>query len=369
MRMCERCDDVGSVDECFSTVDGNERWCESCIDAAASWCDSCEEYYSEGTNYISDRGSYWCGDCVSNNASYCEWCDEYNQNGCGRCDEEPEVIHDYNYRPDLIFHSTDKSERLFFGMELELECRDGRLDPADYASRLESHDLGYLKSDGSLSNGFEIVTHPMSHDFFKNEADELWTTIENLRTQYKVMTWGASTTGVHIHISRSGFNGGAHMHRFLNLVYTNQNLFSTIAGRESDRWAKFDDVKEAMRNGTNSEGYTTYKSYRSFAKKLKNGHNSDRYSAVNTQNRDTLEMRIFKSTTKIPRLKAYLDLAHASVEYTRTMALQQVKDGALSDVAFLQYVRENGSLYSDLVGLLDRLEIDTVWLTRQNVSN
>jgi hypothetical protein len=254
-------------------------------------------------------------------------------------------------------------------MEIELECRSGRYDPAEYAGRLEQYDLAYLKGDGSLSDGFEIVTHPMTHDFFKNEATELWDTIATLRDRYRVMTWGTSTAGIHIHISRTGFKGGPHMHRFLNLVYSNEDLFSTIAGRSSSRWAKFDDVDTTKRDGEDENGYIQYKRFRSFKHKILEGSNTDRYSAVNTQNRDTLELRIFKSSTKPERIKGYMDLAHASVEYTRNLTLQQVKDGALSRDAFVTYVRENLSLYTHLNGLFDQLNVHTpVGISRQNVS-
>ena len=368
MRICERCNETGTSDDNYSEVNGREMWCEECVNDHASYCARCEEYTSQGVSYINDRGDYWCEWCTSDNSEYCDECDNYYADGCTDCSIEPDTIHDYSYRPDLIFHTTDKDERLFFGMEIELECRNGRYDPADYAGRLEEYDLGYLKSDGSLNDGFEIVTHPMTHDFFKNEATEFWNTLAVLRDQYRVLTWGTSTAGIHIHISRTGFKGGPHMHRFLNLVYSNEQLYSTIAGRQSSRWAKFDDVDTAVRNGQDEEGYTQYKRFRSFKHKILDGRNTDRYSAVNTQNRDTLELRIFKSTTKPERIKAYMDLAHASVEYTRNLTLQQVKDGALSSSAFIAYVRENGSLYEHLVGLFDQLDINTVRLAEQNVS-
>lgn len=368
VRVCGKCSASGTYEDEYREVDGNELWCESCVSRYANYCGSCEEYNSEGTSYIADRGDYWCNYCANDNADYCDDCDNYYADGCNDCSTEPDTIHDYGYRPDPIFHTTNKDERLFFGMEIELECRNGTYDPAMYAGRLEDYDLAYLKSDGSLSDGFEIVTHPMTHDFFKNEAHEFWDTLAVLRNQYRVMTWGAKTTGIHIHISRTGFKGGPHMHRFLNLVYSNEGLFSTIAGRESSRWAKFDDVNAAQRNGEDENGRTQYKTYRSFKDKILNGRQTDRYSAVNTQNYATLELRIFKSSTKPERIKGYMDLAHASVEYTRNLTLQQVKDGALSDVAFITYIRENGSLYEHLVGLLDQLGFEAVGISRQNVS-
>ena len=368
VRVCERCSDTGTTDDNYNEVDGNAIWCENCTSRYSNFCNRCEEFSSGSTSYIADRGDYWCEYCAGDNADYCDDCDNYYADGCSDCSTEPDTIHDYSYRPDLIFHTTDKDERLFFGMEIEVECRDGTYDPAMYAGRLEDYDLAYLKNDGSLSDGFEIVTHPMTHDFFKNEATEFWDTLKVLREQYRVMTWGAKTTGIHIHISRTGFKGGPHMHRFLNLVYSNEGLFSTIAGRESSRWAKFDDVQQAKPNGVDENGYRTYKSYRSYKDKIFNGSHTDRYSAVNTQNHGTLELRIFKSSTKPERIKGYMDLAHASVEYTRNLTLQQVKDGALSDVAFITYIRENGSLYEHLVGLLDQLGFEAVGVSRQKAS-
>lgn len=368
VRMCERCNETATIDDGYCEVDGRRIWCDNCTSSHATFCGYCEEYSSSYAVNIGDRDDYWCESCTQDNASYCEECDTYYADGCMDCSTDPDTIHDYSYRPDLIFHTTNKDERLFFGMEIEVECRNGRYEPAEYAGRLEGYELAYLKGDGSLNNGFEIVTHPMTHDFFTNEATEFWKTLEVLRDTHRVMSWGTNTAGIHIHISRTGFKGGAHMHRFLNLVYSNEDLFSTIAGRSSSRWAKFDDVNTVIRDGEDENGYIQYRSYRSFKHKIYEGRNTDRYSAVNTQNQDTLELRIFKSTTKPERIKGYMDLAHASVEYTRSLTLQQVKDGALSDIAFITYIRENVSLYEHLVGLLDQLGYQAVGISRQNVS-
>jgi hypothetical protein len=236
-------------------------------------------------------------------------------------------------------------------------------------------DLAYLKHDGSLNNGFEIVTHPMSHSFFKNEAQDLWLTLEELRSNdlYKVKSWDTKTCGLHIHISRTGFNGGAHMHRFLNLVYSNPDFYSTLAGRTSDQWAKFTDInqREYARNSDGDRipdldngGYQII-SKRTFAHKLSAERNSDRYSAVNTNNRETLEMRIFRGSVNGDTIKAQIDLAHASVEYTRTLTVQDVREGALSADNLMWYVFQNETLYPELTARIDKL---VVGLARQNES-
>jgi hypothetical protein len=252
LQVCNRCDDIGDINDSFYTID-NEMWCESCTENHASWCGSCEEYSAETCYYINDRNDNWCQRCTEDYATWCEWCDEYNRDGCVSCEDSDDVdndgerlVHDYSYHPDPIFHSTEDNARLFFGMEIEVEAGENRKDSAQYTyNRLEvENSLAYLKNDSSLNNGFEIVTHPMTYDFFTNQADEFWLTLDELRNKYELKSWSTRTCGLHIHISRSGFSGGAHMHRFLNLVYSNQEFYEAMAGRSGCSWAKFDDAKK-----------------------------------------------------------------------------------------------------------------------------
>ena len=375
--ICERCDEVGTTNDTFYEIDGRMMWCEPCTENRAYYCESCSEYNSFGTSYMTDRGESWCEGCTQD-AYYCEDCDEWNADGCDSCAESSSrLIHDYNYRPDAIFHSTDKNERLFFGIEVEVEAGRNYELASEYAYRLEALDLAYLKSDGSLNHGFEIVTHPMSHDFFKNEAQELWDTLEQLRTNdpYKVKAWDTNTCGLHIHISRTGFSGGAHTHRFLNLVYSNQEFYEKLAGRSSDQWAKFTDIirqdynRDAEGNRLLDEhGRYSLTTTRSFKNKLSTHFHTDRYSAVNTNNPATLEMRIFRGSVNSTTIKAQLDLAHASVEYTRTINANDVINGALTADSFMWYIFEHEELYPQLVSRIDKL-IPSVRLAEQNVSN
>ena len=375
--ICERCDEVGTTNDTFYEIDGRMMWCEPCTENRAYYCESCSEYNSFGTSYITDRGESWCEGCTQD-AYYCDDCDEWNADGCDSCAESSSrLIHDYNYRPDAIFHSTDKNERLFFGIEVEVEAGRNYELASEYAYRLEALDLAYLKSDGSLNHGFEIVTHPMSHDFFKNEAQELWDTLEQLRTNdpYKVKAWDTNTCGLHIHISRTGFSGGAHTHRFLNLVYSNKEFYEKLAGRSSDQWAKFTDIirqdykrDEEGNRLLDEHGRYSLTTTRSFKNKLSTHFHTDRYSAVNTNNPATLEMRIFRGSVNGTTIKAQLDLAHASVEYTRTLSANDVINGALTADSFMWYIFEHEELYPQLVSRIDKL-IPTVRLAEQNVSN
>jgi len=349
MQICGRCEDVFSQNETFYGIDGDWAfWCTDCADEYSSWCDHCEYRHTGDSNYVTDRNTYICENCVEN-YEWCDNCDELNRDGCERCDSDNErVIHDYSYRPDPIFHGEGP---LYFGIEIETEAprgdRNTMNEAARYAYTLEENNLAYLKSDGSLQCGFEIVTHPMTHDFYKNQAHQLWSTIAFLRDEMKMRAWGTGTCGLHIHISRAGFNNGSHMHRFLQLIYGNQEFYARLAGRESSRWATFEDVQR----------YDTEKDklYKSFKDKIERGDRTNRYSAVNTQNRHTLEMRIFRGTVNGDTIKSALDLAHASVEYTRRLSVSEVRNGALERMNFVQYIYDNKDIYSHLLTRLDKL--------------
>lgn len=57
----------------------------------------------------------------------------------------------------------------FMGVELEIDKGDNVRECASALKTLsEREDYFYLKSDGSLDNGIEIVTHPCSLEYHEN---------------------------------------------------------------------------------------------------------------------------------------------------------------------------------------------------------
>ena len=340
---CEKCENTYSTLTDRNVIDDHMIWCQSCTDHSAHWCDICESNFSGYTYGTDDSNNTFCEPCFENNTSYCEECDNTYYNGCGvdhEYEQDSRIIHDYSYRPDPKFyrHPDEESHRLYFGIEIETEVRgqdyQDRTCAAEYAVKLEEQGLAYLKSDGSLECGFEIVTHPMSHRYYAN-AESLWEVIRKLKSDYSMMSWGTKTCGLHVHISRTGFNGGSHQHRFLQLVYNNKEFYELLAGRSASHWAKFDDDVDPN---------TGIKSL----KHKFDRHGSDRYSAVNTNNRNTLEMRIFRGSLNPRFIKSAIDLAHASVEFTRVMSVKEVIDGGLSCLKFRQYIESKSDLYPSL---------------------
>jgi len=354
---CERCEEYGYEEGCRAVV-GVGIYCENCADNYTFWCEGCEDTYSdnESSYHLEDIGVYWCEGCCSNNANWCENCEVYNREECENCDSSTRLINQYSYKPDPVFYGKDKN-KLHFGIELEMEIRDDDLhNSAEYVSEM----LGgfvYLKEDSSINSGgykgFEMVSHPATLDFFTNHKN-LWTTLDYLRRVHTARSWDSKSCGLHIHISRAGFKGGAHTHRFLSLIYKNSDKMMKLGGRRSN-YAKFNDVWQ----------YDEFdRPYFTLAHKVAHPSSAmtERYSAVNTQNQNTLELRFFRGTMNPEGVLSAIQLAHATVEYTRDLTLSDVKMGALSWEWFSDWIQANNGLYPELymrMSRVDKLVIDS----------
>lgn len=340
---CQRCDWVGSTNDSWYTV-SDESWCEGCWEQHSFSCERCDYTYDDNnTSWSRVHDDRWCQYCIEDNATYCESCDEYYEDGdeCGNCDDSQARVHDYSYRPNPVFHG-EPSNNLYMGFELEMELNNtNKFKQAIQESKpLEDSDILYLKHDGSIAGrGFELVTHPHSLEEYAS-ASTLWDYIERLRTEYSARSWDTDSCGLHVHVSRSTFRSGAHTHRFLTLIYKNPREMMKLAGRKNSRYASFSDVYKPDEWGIPRFSITD--------KVHKGISHTERYSAVNTNNDYTLELRFFRGNMKREGVMTALELCHASVEYTRTLTLSDVKLGALRWDWFYDWVSANNGTYPNL---------------------
>lgn len=142
-------------------------------------CDCCSRIIR--SSYI-----YW-----RNDSPYCENCyDDFN-----------DEIEDHDYKPEPIFYG--KGNR-YLGVELEVD--HGGKDDENAVSIKEVgnyHDEHiYIKSDSSLGDGFEIVSHPMTLGYHMNEMD--WEGVLNDAVRLGYCSHQTSTCGLHIHVKQCG---------------------------------------------------------------------------------------------------------------------------------------------------------------------
>lgn len=275
-------------------------------------------------------------------------------------DDGDDRVHCHSYKPNANFLNDDgtnshyravDSKSLYMGFELETEYvrknnRNSSLDAGssfilDTINTDGSEDVVYLKQDGSITHGFEIVSHPMTLGYAMNHFR--WSGIEGLKS-LGYDAWKASSCGLHIHLSRSAFVDEYHLMRFFLLILKNKQSLVQFAGRESS-YAKFD--MDAFFNAYHD--YDTDKTVRgatlaTHAKQY--SHNGDRYTAINLQNVNTIELRFFRPSLLSSTVKACLQFCDASFNYTKSITTQDVVSRqAIQFGSFHSWVRSQGNKY------------------------
>lgn len=314
------------------TLSADNRGCSECLHE----CEDCNDHF----RYLSDHRDRYCDGCntyVCGEAymRYCDECDYARCENCGDCDcYQGQAIRDYSWRPAAFNMKGDRSH-VMMGIELEVtgsqqtivECVQNHDDSEDHL---------YMKHDGSV-DGVEIVTHPGTLEWNRNEFD--WAGLLEEMADGGCSIYNEEN-GLHIHVSRESFSqgngrtGARHQMTWLMFLYRNAEDLQLLARRDGGRWAAFNAPEQ---------GELKRKAM------ARRGDRSDRYVAVNCQNRDTYEMRFFASTLNPVEFFAAIEFADASVEYTRQLRAADVLRGnGMSWSAFIDWADAQGDRYSAL---------------------
>jgi len=187
--------------------------CTECRDGHTVVCSRCRKRIWNDDNYGDDHIDL-CSDCYGMPYTRCDRCNAiltydavlyYDDEDIPYCDDcydavaNERIIHGYNYKPYPIFYGDSK---MHLGVELEID--DGGED-SDNAQKIMNvanvqHDHLYCKHDGSIDNGFELVTHPM--DLMYHRTVMPWKAILETVANLGYRSHQTSTCGLHIHVSR-----------------------------------------------------------------------------------------------------------------------------------------------------------------------
>jgi len=237
--------------------------------------------------------------------------------------------------------------KLYMGFEQEVECLNRSLKEGAERVLLKANEeqqIVYLKEDGSIDYGFEIVSHPGTLEFFMNHFN--WEAISTL-SQMKYKSWERKSCGLHIHMSRLAFANEKHLFKFLVFIYKNPNQLIQFAGRQT-HYAKFDI--DAFLNGYDGWGHRKTVRGSSFMKMAKDGHeNDDRYCAVNLKNVQTIELRFFRPSLLPTTVQAALQFCDAAFNYTEMISTQEIMSkNALGFSEFSKWVKTQQDKYKIL---------------------
>lgn len=327
---CPDCD-MWEFNDCSSNTYSEDDVCRDCLEENYIWLDRYDTYvHRDSVVRALDEN----GDEVSihENDSDFAW----NEGAGMRVHydyeyepPEPEVIGSYHSSKSRIRFQRDdwtKEHKRFLGVELEVELVDRYAERKDKARQLNElineGDVGskvFFENDGSLTNGFEVVTNPMSLPAHR----ELWKWLQDK----------SATKGLISHKGRDGNNSSCGLH-----VHVNRDSLTKLQIAKMVAFVNNPDNQEFMtalarRYGQAATGYCRIKADK--AKVGKAASSSDRYEAVNVTPRHTIEFRIFRGTLKYESLVAAIEFVHALCEYTARCGDCSVSD--LGYEAFLKF--------------------------------
>lgn len=298
-----KCDDCHLHARYITAIIGGQDVCDDCAEDYPV-CDDCDNR-CHGTERV-EGGNEICSSCHHDDYHECEDCCtliRWNEDYCASCAlDHPshDEIRSYDYKPEPVFHGQGP---LFLGLELELKTPSHSLVDSVEAAVEELGDLGYLKDDSSIGGcGFELVCHPMDFTYARTEFP--WSLLPRLRL---LGAYTDDEVGIHVHVSRAGFDSPAHMYRWMKFVYRNQDPVTVLARRDTSKWANF--------------GTRTRERMAGYARGDRGGL---RYEAINVRPDDTFELRVFASSLHRQQVLAALAFADASVEYTRGLSAAQI---------------------------------------------
>lgn len=327
--ICEECGET--VLEYSATYVGNDDYvCAECFSEKYTTCDDCGGIMliSESHNVYNRRNREVevCTNCYESNYITCESCGEtyheynvtYSDDACGyyceSCYEEIDsscAIHDYSYKPDPIFYGTGN---LFMGVELEMDIPSSlssshSCDNESVFNVLNDRNEFYAKHDGSLNNGFELVTHPCTLEY---HMSGIWTDTLKNAVREGFRGHQVSTSGLHVHVNRTAFDGDLAIAKAIIFIEKNYREVYKLSRRASVDYCRryFDDSEITKDSQDMMQKF--------------NGKRQERYKNVNLLNRNTVEFRIFRSTLKENTFYATLQFVEAIVKIANKYSLDDI---------------------------------------------
>lgn len=299
--ICEDCSSIEYEDEAVSAYDGDRIICTSCCDRNYHWNDSRDTYIHDDDD-----------------------------------DEDDGIIGEYHSSSENLGHipsAHDKHKNpIYLGLELEMEAGDSdRYRKAEELlnaiGRYKGEQYCLLENDGSLDDGFEMVTGWTGLDVHAEQLEFFKQPFKGMRSH------DTRTCGLHIHICKTGMTM-SHASKLILFINesSNQRLIKAIARRENPDYAKIKNKRADYRwlkNAKNMSGL------RRQLMEL----NEDRYEALNFKNPNTVEYRMFKGTLKYETIMACLEFTYASWHFARDTGIRN-----LTTEDFLAYISKPANL-------------------------
>lgn len=332
-----KCEHCGKMVEATKTVvvttDKEEQWCDDCIASNAFSCSDCGILYSREFDYGLVNGYMVCRYCLDEYYHWCDSCERYvyyedwdsDHHCCYSCSDEDdynEYVGDYHSTDWNFFGKVKRGKWKGLGVELEIDRRSYDSEQEDMCAELLKigENRIYLEHDGSLENGFEIISHPHT---FKEFEKINWKKILEFCKEHGYQSHDIGTCGLHIHYSRNCFGANKDKQELAisKIIYFYETFWNDILkiSRRTERqvcdWASRYCVR-------------TQEDARNISKGKDKGSYS-RYHAINLCNSATVEFRLGRGTLKAESFFAWIDFCNAIVRNSKKIKWADINNSEL----------------------------------------
>ncbi len=300
---CYSCEREVPINDSFRF--GSHRYCESCFDDEFTDCDDCGSTIRRDDAYCQNDRTV-CSDCYSNMSEYIHEHHEWD----GRL---------LFYDDRGICERGEQDNVLYLGVELETDNYGDKHQAAERLYDLScGEDKFHLEEDGSLDDGIEIITQPATLKYHKENIG--WDRITRAVLGNGGKSHDTSTCGLHIHFNSSYF-GSRYDECVLKLLYLVERFwfkfvkFSRRSEYTLDKWAK--------RYG--DDGFDKYITREQQHRKVDSTKRMGRYFAVNIENSNTVEIRMFRGTLKVSTIIASLQFVDFLVRFINEATIEDLQ--------------------------------------------
>ena len=335
--MCSCCGcEIDDENEVFYDVNGNV-YCEDCYNSETVSCDWCHERFPCSDDH-GDEEMCVCGRCYDNHFYHCTRCgrlvsdndacwhddDPYCDDCCPSDDDYSEYIHDYYYKPKPLFYKRNsEGDVRYYGVELEID-KGGKSDENAeklYGIANSDDEVLYIKSDGSLDYGMELVSHPCSLEYHRQNMH--WQKLMKKAAELGYRSHNTNTCGLHVHIGRAQ----------LGKSYEEQEeVIGRIIFFFESHWNEL--VKFSRRTENSISRWAARYGYKDKPKELLENakkSSSGRYVCVNITNSNTIEIRMFRGTLNTDTFIAALELVDLVCENAVRLTDEEIHKQSWND--------------------------------------
>ena len=282
-------------------------------------CKHCGKTFDVNYAILDENSNVICRDCYESHYTRCSKCGvaiplSEGREICYDCDSVvyKKPINSYGTKPIPRFKGkkyNDNKLCRYYGLELEYNYTSPTLAYMLFNDEYKSNMI-YNKSDSSVGNGVEIVTNPLDKKVVTELLHKMKDGLDKISEEKRYN----KNAGIHIHVNRASLD--------TLTIYKLSYLLNVSATEDEKRIMYYISGRNKLSTTRTSEYH--YSVIGGSSTKRSACRIGDRYRAINLNNANTVEFRMFASTTNVDNILMYIDFVDDMIEYASKFSFKNM---------------------------------------------